>query len=87
MMVWPVMKEEASLARKATRLPTSSGVPRRLRDCCSRMRRFSASWSGCTRSASVGKAPGEMALTVMPSGPTSRASVRVKPTIAPFEET
>ena len=30
---------------------------------------------------------GEMALTVIPSGPTSRASVRVKPMMAPLEET
>jgi hypothetical protein len=34
-MVWPVMKEDASEARKAMRLPISSGVPRRLMDCCS----------------------------------------------------
>src|SRR5215203_5692166 len=38
--VWPVMKEEASEERKATRLPMSSGVPRRLMDCCSRTQRL-----------------------------------------------
>jgi alpha-L-fucosidase 2 len=43
---WPVMKEAASPARNATRFPTSSGAPRRLRHCCSRMRLFRASWSG-----------------------------------------
>ena len=31
--------------------------------------------------------PGERVLTVMPSGPTSRASARVKPTIPPLEAT
>jgi hypothetical protein len=39
-MVWPVMKEDASEARKATRLPMSSGVPRRLMDCCSSTQRL-----------------------------------------------
>jgi hypothetical protein len=39
-MVWPVMKEDASEARKATRLPISSGLPRRLMDCCSRTQRL-----------------------------------------------
>ena len=58
----------------------SSGMPRRDSDwrpaICSRM----ASWSGnIVSSASVRMAPGVMALTVMPSGPISRASVRVKP--------
>ena len=38
-------------------------------------------------SASVGNAPGAIALTVIPSGPTSCASARVKPTTPPFDET
>jgi hypothetical protein len=68
MMVWPVMNDAASLARNATRFPTSSGVTRRLRHCASSICLFRASWSGWTLSAAVGKAPGEMALTVTPSG-------------------
>jgi hypothetical protein len=43
--------------------------------------------SGVTvlRSISVKVAPGRMALTVMPSGPSSRASERVMPSSAAFE--
>ena len=38
-IIWPVMNEEASEARNVTRLPMSSGVPRRFSACRSRMRR------------------------------------------------
>ncbi len=47
-----------------------------------------SAWPGKSSSSiSVRIAPGATALTVIPVGPISRASDRVKPTTAPFDET
>src|SRR5207245_1275477 len=78
---WPVRKEAASEARKRAVPMRSSGPSGRGMHWSAMIRSFC---SGVTvlRSISVKVAPGRMALTVMPWGPSSRASERVMPSSA-----
>ena len=78
--VVPVTLHAPSLIRNATTAATSAGRAK----CRSALRRTSFSRRSSSRSLvnCVSISPGATALTVIPSGPTSRARERVKPTSA-----
>src|SRR5215472_16028845 len=90
-IAWPVTKAAWSEARNAIIAATSSGVPKRpigiafarSRKPVSRSSPYSRRLVLSAREVRIG--PGHTALTVMPKGARSRASDRVKPTIAAFE--
>src|SRR5262249_54503287 len=81
LMLWPVTKDDASEARNNTAPTRSSGTSARGTHCIAMIRSF---WAGVTvlRSISVNVAPGKMAFTVIPSGPSSRAMDRLMPASA-----
>ena len=82
------MKALSSEARKTTVPSTSSGNASRFSD---RACMTAASWkpvmSGLACTVSLRMRPGATALTVIRSGPSSRASARVIATTAPFDVT
>ena len=74
----PLSGERKNIAVRAT----SSGVPMRPTAMLLRMRSVCGAPSGLLwRNSSVAMGPGPMALTVIPSRPSSMASVRVMPII------
>src|SRR5579864_2626967 len=77
---WPVMKPASSSSRKATARAMSSGVPSRFTSTMSTTVWRCTLPGGCPRAQClVSTGPGTTALTVIPSGPVSIATVRVMP--------
>ena len=83
-LIVSVMKSLAGDARNITAPTRSSGVCARgmARPSMRAARYFGSELSTCV---SLSVLPGETAFTVMPWGPTSRASARVKPTTPAFD--
>src|SRR5262249_16272862 len=70
-MVWPVMKLRGSEERNTAAPAISCGRPQRLSAVRAANFGPSAGLSTMARLVSVAKKPGEIALTVMPCGPSS----------------
>ncbi len=82
------MKALSSDARKTTAPSTSSGNASRLSErACMTAADWKAVMSGFACTVSLRISPGATALTVIPLGPSSRASARVIATTAPFDVT
>ena len=77
------MNSDSGEARKTAQPATSSGVPRR-RYGVRRRTSSSLPAAASSRVASVRMNPGQMALTVIPCGPASTASWRVRLETPPF---
>src|SRR5262245_34220013 len=86
--VWPVMNALSSEARNTTVPSRSSATASRLSEReASTASRWNAAMSGLARTVSLMVRPGAMAFTVIPSGPSSRASARVSAMTAPLDVT
>src|SRR5262249_13921332 len=79
---WPVMKEEASLARKIAGPAISSGLPQRPMGTLAIVAWPPSGESHRTRFSSVAVQPGQSAFTRTPARPHSLASVLVSETTA-----